>query len=140
MDAPIYARNHTHTIRLFCMRACVYMLTPTLKTVSHPPRSSPCGGGAASLGLDSSRWEDALVSQVGLQSMEDAKLLLRLEQQQLLQHFAGVRTSARGKKFKLQVWQLKQKKAREHSNFPFIRGKARTSSNHYRKKEPTSCK
>lgn len=140
MDAPIYARNHTHTIRLFCMRACVYMLTPTLKTVSHPPRSSPCGGGAASLGLDSSRWEDALVSQVGLQSMEDAKLLLRLEQQQLLQHFAGVRTSARGKKFKLQVWQLKQKKAREHSNFPFIRGKARTSSNHYRKKEPTSRK
>lgn len=140
MDAPIYARNHTHTIRLFCMRACVYMLTPTLKTVSHAPRSSPCGGGAASLGLDSSRWEDALVSQVGLQSMEDAKLLLRLEQQQLLQHFAGVRTSARGKKFKLQVWQLKQNKAREHSNFPFIRGKARTSSNHYRKKEPTSCK
>lgn len=93
MDAPIYARNHTHTIRLFCMRACVYMLTPTLKTVSHVPRSSPCGGGAASLGLDSSRWEHALVSQVGLQSMEDAELLLRLEQQQLLQHFAGVRTS-----------------------------------------------
>lgn len=122
------------------MRACVYMLTPTLKTVLHAPGSSPCGGGAASLGLDSSRWQDALVSQVGLQSMEDAELLLRLEQQQLLQHFAGVRTSARGKKFKLQVGQLKQNKAREHSNFPFIRGKARTSSNHYRKKEPTSCK
>lgn len=79
------------------MRACVYMLTPTLKTISHTPQSWPCGGGALSLGLGSSRREHAPVSQVGLQVVENGELLFRLKQQQLLQHLAGVRTSAGGK-------------------------------------------
>lgn len=48
-----------------------------------------------SFSLDASRGQYVPLSQVGLQRVEDAELLLGLKHQQLLQHFARVGPPAR---------------------------------------------
>ncbi len=78
-----------------CVCVCVRMLTQTFQTITHTLSSSPCEAGSLSLSLGSSGGQHAPLSQVGVQSVENAELLFRLKHQQLLQHLARIRTPAR---------------------------------------------
>lgn len=70
------------------------MLTQTFQTITHTLSSRrPVKPAGLSSSLGGSSWgEHAPLSQVGVQSVENAELLFRLKHQQLLQHLARVRS------------------------------------------------
>lgn len=97
-DALRGLRSHTVQVYLksVCVCACVHAYTNFPEPPhTHTLQSSPCEAGGPSFGLGGGRGEHAPLSQVGVQSVEDAELLFRLKHQQLLQHLAGVRSPER---------------------------------------------
>lgn len=76
------ARVHTLSLPKVCVCLCVCACSRSTSSASPPPPLS-----AASLG---SRGQYVPLPQLVLQRVEDAELLFRLKQQQLLQQLAGV--------------------------------------------------
>ena len=87
-----------------CVCLCAHAYTK-LSQPSHTAQSSSC---ELSLGLG----QHAPLSQVGVQSVEDAELLLGLKHQQLLQHLAGVWASAKKNK----IWKNSYRPRHSHEN------------------------
>lgn len=74
----------------------VCVLAPTTRSVPRAPRVTGAGVRSLGLGGGGGGGQHAPLSQLGVQGVEDAELLLGLEHQQLLQHLAGVWASAGG--------------------------------------------